>query len=125
VVARIRTESDGDGADVVLKASGSERGLLQGPAAVTSGGRFFFLGTHSRPATLDVSSEIIFKALRIYGIIARRLFETTCQTRALLEQALDLTPIITHRLPLSRHRKAFDLVASGHAGKVVLLPQED
>ena len=35
----------------------------------------------------------------------------------------DLSPIITHRLPLSEFATAFDLVASGHAGKVVLLPQ--
>jgi hypothetical protein len=27
-------------------------------------------------------------------------------------------------MPLGDYEKAFDLVASGHAGKVVLLPQE-
>ena len=32
-------------------------------------------------------------------------------------------PIITHRLPLERYAEAFALVAAGHAGKVVLLPQ--
>ena len=42
----------------------------------------------------------------------------------MLEEGLDLTPIITHRLPLSEYARAFDLVASGHAGKIVLLPQE-
>ena len=125
VVARIRAETDGDGADVVLEMSGAESGLHQGLAAVTNGGRISLLGTHAHPVTLDISSEIIFKALRVYGITGRRLFETWYQTRALLEEGLDLSPIITHRLPLSRYREAFDLVAAGHAGKVVLLPQED
>ena len=35
---------------------------------------------------------------------------------------LDVSPIITHRLPLERWSEAFDLIASRHAGKVVLLP---
>ncbi len=125
VVGRIRAETNGDGADVVLEMSGAEQALHQGLAAVTNGGRVSLLGTHARPVTLDVSSEIIFKALRIYGITGRRLFQTWYQTRALLEEGLDLSPIITHRLPLSCFREAFDLVAAGHAGKVVLLPQED
>ena len=60
----------------------------------------------------------------MHGITGRRLWETWYRTTALLEEGVDLSPIITHRLPLSQYQQAFDLVASGHAGKVVLLPQE-
>ena len=74
---------------------------------------------------MDLSEEVIFKGIRIYGITGRRLFDTWYRTTALLEEGLDLTPIISHRLPLSEHAQAFDLVDSGHAGKIVLLPQED
>ena len=52
------------------------------------------------------------------------MWETWYRTTALLEEGLDLSPIITHRLPLADYDEAFDLVAAGHAGKVVLLPQE-
>ena len=105
--------------------SGSEAALHQGLAAVTNGGRVSLLGTHATPVTLDISPEVIFKGIRIYGITGRRLFETWYRTRALLEEGLDLSPIITHHFPLSRYAEAFDLVEAGHAGKVVLLPQED
>ena len=124
VVERLRAATDGNGVDVVLEMSGSSAALHQGLAAVTNGGRVSLLGTHSAPATLDLSQEVIFKALRIYGITGRRLFDTWYRTTALLEEGLDLTPIITHRLPLSEYATAFDLVAAGHAGKIVLLPQE-
>lgn len=124
VAARLRQLTGGDGVDIVLEMSGAEPALHQGLAAVTNGGRVSLLGTHTRPATLDLSEEVIFKGIRLYGITGRRLFETWYRTTALLEEGLDLTPIITHRLPLSRHAEAFELVASGHAGKVVLLPQE-
>lgn len=123
VVARVRAETDGNGADIVLEMSGAQAALHQGLAAVTNGGRVSLLGTHTTPATLDLSEEVIFKGIRIYGITGRRLFDTWYRTTALLEEGLDLSPIITHRLPLADYAQAFDLVASGHAGKIVLLPQ--
>jgi threonine 3-dehydrogenase len=124
VVARVKAETDGNGVDAVLEMSGAQAALHQGLAAVTNGGRVSLLGTHTQPATMDLSEEVIFKGIRIYGITGRRLFDTWYRTTALLEEGLDLAPIITHRLPLSEYAKAFDLVASGHAGKIVLLPQE-
>jgi threonine 3-dehydrogenase len=124
VVGEILARTDGNGADVILEMSGAEAALHQGLAAVTNGGRVSLLGTHTRPASIDLSEEVIFKGLRVYGITGRRLFQTWYRTAALLEEGLDLTPIITHRLPLSAYREAFDLVASGHGGKIVLLPQE-
>jgi threonine 3-dehydrogenase len=124
VAGRLRALTDGDGVDVVLEMSGAEAALHQGLAALTNGGRISLLGTHARPATLQLSEEIIFKGIRVYGITGRRMFETWYRTTALLEQGLDLAPIITHRLPLADYRQAFELVGAGHAGKVVLLPQE-
>jgi threonine 3-dehydrogenase len=125
VVGRLRDETDGNGVDVVLEMSGAEPALHQGLAALTNGGRISLLGTHAKPATIDLSPEIIFKAVRVYGITGRLLWETWYRTTALLEEGLDVTPIITHRLPLTRYAEAFDLVAAGHAGKIVLLPQEE
>ncbi len=124
VVSRLRAETDGNGVDVVLEMSGSSAALHQGLGAVTNGGRVSLLGTHTVPATIDLSQEVIFKGIRIYGITGRRLWDTWYRSTALLEEGLDMTPIITHRLPLAEYATAFDLVAAGHAGKIVLLPQE-
>jgi threonine 3-dehydrogenase len=124
VVSRLRAETDGNGVDILIEMSGQASALHQGLGAVTNGGRVSLLGTHTVPATIDLSKEVIFKGLRIYGITGRQLWDTWYRTTALLEEGLDLSPIITHRMPLSDYEKAFELVASGHAGKVVLLPQE-
>jgi threonine 3-dehydrogenase len=125
VPGRLRALTHGDGVDIVVEMSGSSAALHQGLAAVTNGGRVSLLGTHAMPATIDLSQEVIFKGIRIYGITGRRLFDTWYRASALLQEGLDLTPIITHRLPLSDYATAFDLVAAGHAGKIVLLPQEE
>jgi threonine 3-dehydrogenase len=124
VVARLRAETGGVGVDVVLEMSGAEVAIRQGFDAVTNGGRVSLLGLPAQPITLDLSEEVIFKGIRIYGITGRKMFETWYRTQALLAQGLDLSAIVTHKLPLSRYDEAFELLAAGHAGKVVLLPQE-
>ena len=124
VVARLREQTGGVGVDVVLEMSGAEVAIRQGFEAVTNGGRVSLLGVPSKPITLDLSEDIIFKGLRVYGITGRKMFETWYRTQALLAQGLDLTPIVTHRIALRDYEQAFELLAAGHAGKVVLLPQE-
>jgi len=124
VVERIRAMTHGDGVDVVLEMSGAEPAIRQGFAAVTNGGRVSLLGLPSRPVTLDLNNDIIFKGVRVYGITGRRMYETWYRTSALLAQGLDLSLIVTHQFPLTQFAEAFELLAAGHAGKVVLLPQE-
>jgi len=124
VVARLRELTGGIGVDVVLEMSGAEVAIRQGFEAVTNGGRVSLLGIPERPITLDLASDVIFKGLRVYGITGRKMFETWYRTQALLAQGLDLTPIVTHRIALRDYHQAFELLAGGHAGKVVLLPQE-
>ena len=105
--------------------SGAEAALHQGLAAVTNGGRVSLLGTHAAPGIdRPLARRSSSRASASTASPAGELWETWYRTTALLEEGLDLSPIITHRLPLADYAKAFDLVASGHAGKIVLLPQE-
>ncbi|MBF6606847.1 MAG: L-threonine 3-dehydrogenase [Chloroflexi bacterium] len=122
VAARLHEATGGVGVDIVLEMSGAESAIRQGFAAVTNGGRVSLLGIPSRPITLDLSDDVIFKGIRVYGITGRKMFETWYRTQALLAQGLDLSPIVTHTMPLDRFADAFELLAAGHAGKIVLLP---
>jgi threonine 3-dehydrogenase len=124
VAAEIRRQTGGSGVDVVLEMSGAESAIHAAFEMVTNGGRVSLLGLPSRPVTLDLNDAIIFKGVRVYGITGRELWRTWYKTSALLREGLDVSPIITDRLPLSRYAEAFDMLARGVAGKVVLLPQE-
>ena len=123
VAAEIRRQTGGAGVDVVLEMSGAEAAIHAAFEMVTNGGRVSLLGLPSRPVTLDLNDAIIFKGVRVYGITGRELWRTWYKTSALLREGLNVAPIITDRLPLSRFADAFDLLAEGVAGKVVLLPQ--
>ena len=125
MVSRLRAETDGNGVDIVLEMSGAAPALHQGLAARDQWRPRLAAWTRTRCRPRSTCrKEVIFKGLRIYGITGRRLWDTWYRTTALLEEGLDVTPIITHRMPLADYAKAFDLVANGHAGKIVLLPQE-
>ncbi len=122
VVRRIREETGGEGADVLLEMSGNAAAIRQGLEALRFGGHASLLGIPSRPVELDLADGVIFKGATVMGIAGRKLWDTWYQTRGYLESGMDLSPIITHKLPLSEYERAFDLVASGRSGKVVLLP---
>jgi threonine 3-dehydrogenase len=121
--ARIMEATGGDGVEVVLEMSGSPRALDQALRVITRGGRISLLGIFNGTVPIELSESVIMQGLRLHGIFGRRIYDTWERTQALLRSgALDVTPIITHRLDLAEWPKAFELLASRHAGKVVLLP---
>lgn len=120
---RIIAATGGDGVDVVLEMSGAAPALDQALALVTRGGSISLLGIFSGAVPVELSELVIMKGLRLHGIFGRRIYDTWERTQALLRSgALDVTPIITHRLDLAGWPTAFELLASRHAGKVVLVP---
>ncbi len=120
VPARLREATGGQGVDVVLEMSGHEAGLRDGLRALRNGGWVSLLGLPRGDITLDVANEVIFKEAHLAGIFGRRIWRTWEQATALLRKGLDVTPVITHRLPVERFTDAFTLLGSGTAGKVIL-----
>jgi threonine 3-dehydrogenase len=120
---RVREATGGDGIDVVLEMSGAPQALDQALSVVTRGGRVSLLGIFAESPSIDLSERVIMQGIRLYGIYGRRIYDTWDRTQALLRSgSLDVSPIITHRLDLDDWERAFDLVASRNAGKVVLVP---
>ncbi|HYM52181.1 MAG TPA: L-threonine 3-dehydrogenase [Candidatus Dormibacteraeota bacterium] len=120
---RIIAATGGDGVEVVLEMSGAPAALDQALQAATRGGRISLLGIFSESPRVDLSDLVIQKGLRLYGIYGRRMYDSWERTQALLRSgALDVRPILTHRFDLADWERGFELIASRHAGKVVLLP---
>ena len=65
-------------------------------------------------------SKLIFKGLTLKGIYGREMFETWYQMEMMLLTGLDISGIITHRFPAGEYQKAFDIMESGHCGKIIL-----
>ena len=89
------------------------------------GGRMSLLGLPEGPVTLDLNDQVIFKEARLQGITGREMFRTWQQTTTLLSTGrVNVAPVITHRFSLEEFDEAFATTASGHSGKVIILPGE-
>ena len=108
-----------EGFDVGLEMSGSNAGFSSLIANMAHGGKIAILGLPPEPAVVDMD-KVIFNMLTLKGVYGRELFETWYKMSVLIQSGLDLSPIITHRLPVDRFEDGFAAMASGEACKVVL-----
>ena len=112
-----------DGIDVLLEMSGAPSALNDGFELLKPGGEAALLGLPGRPLEFDFDDLLIFKGIKVYGVIGRKIWETWFQGQGLLyDGVVDLHPVITHKFPLDEFESAFQLMISGECGKVVLEP---
>ena len=122
-VGRVIEATGGDGVEVVLEMSGAGPALSQALQFITRGGRISLLGIFPEPVAIDLSDLVIQRGIRLFGIYGRRIYDSWERTQALLRSGrFDPTPILTHRFDLADWERGFELIASRHAGKVVLIP---
>ena len=70
-------------------------------------------------------NKVIFNMLTIKGIYGREIFETWYKMTVMIQSGLDLSPIITHRLPYQEFESGFEAMLQGGTGKVVLNWDDD
>lgn len=121
VTAAVRDETGGYGADVVCEMSGHPDGVRTAFRIVRNAGRVQLLGLPRDPVPLDLAKDLIFKGVTVYGVIGRRMYDTWFEMRNFLRARLvDISPVLTHHLPLERFQEGIDAMEEGVAGKVIL-----
>ena len=108
-----------EGFDVALEMSGSADAVHDILNVTNHGAKVGLLGLFRSPAHVDLN-QAIFKSLTIKGIYGREMFDTWYKAVAMLDSGLDISPVISHRLPLEDFETAFELMLSGDANKVIL-----
>ena len=107
-----------EGFDVALEMSGSPAAFKDMLENICHGGKIALLGI--MPPTEIDWDHVVFNGLTIKGIYGREIFETWYKATMLLQKGLDITPIITHRFHYTEYQKAFETMASGNSGKIIL-----
>ncbi len=108
-----------EGFDVGLEMSGNQQALDQMVENLVMGGRIALLGIPPGKSPVDWS-RIVFKAITIKGVYGREIFETWYKMIAMLENGLNIGPVITHRFKAADFEAGFETMRSGSSGKVVL-----
>jgi threonine 3-dehydrogenase len=124
----VRTESLADaqrglkmkeGFDVGLEMSGNPAAFRDMLANLCHGGKIAMLGIPEGEMAIDWNT-VIFNMLTIKGIYGREMYETWYKMTVMLQSGLDISPVITHRLPYTEFQQGFDAMLSGQSGKVIL-----
>lgn len=115
----VRRETGGRGVDAVVEASGSADSVLACLAAVRPTGKFVQVGIVGSPVTLPYD-QFLFKQVSLFGSVGHSLKTWARVMRILEQRKLDVARVLSHKLPISRWRQAFDLCENRQGVKVLL-----
>ena len=108
-----------EGFDIGLEMSGNPKAFNDMISTVRMGGKIAILGILPDNTTIPWG-KMIFKAFQIKCIYGREMFETWYKMCAMIESGLDIKPVITHKFDFKDYLEAFEIMASGKSGKVIL-----
>ena len=108
-----------EGFDVGLEMSGSEAAFNQMLASLSHGGKVSMLGLPSNEMRIDWN-RVVFNMLTIKGIYGREMYESWYKMAVMIQNGLDLAPVITHEYGIDDFQQGFDVMRSGQSGKVIL-----
>ncbi len=113
----------GVGADAFIDASGNVNAINQGFKFLRKGGEVGLVGLPSKPISLDLGPDVVFKEAKIYGFHGRKMFDTwTKMDNMLSNKLLNVKPVVTHVMPLEKFQDAVDLLKQGKGSKIILIP---
>jgi len=108
-----------EGFDVGLEMSGNAQAFNDLLGNMCHGGKVSILGIPSDNTAIDWN-KVIFNMLTLKGIYGREMYETWYKMSVMIDSGLDISPVITHRLPYTAFQQGFDVMNSGEASKVIL-----
>lgn len=108
-----------EGCDIGFEMSGNPKALEAQIKRCVEGGKIALLGIIPEGTGINWP-KLIFKMLTLKGIYGREIFATWERMLELLQEGLDLRPLITHRFHYTEFKKGFDVMRSGESGKVLL-----
>ncbi|WP_127583237.1 zinc-dependent alcohol dehydrogenase [Paenibacillus koleovorans] len=112
-------ETQGRGVDVSVDCSGAARGIVSCFQSLKKMGKHIQVGIIGQDVTLPYDT-ILYKQAAVFGSLGHSLKSWDGVLRLLKQRKIELSRIITHKLPLSQWREAFELCESKQGVKVLI-----
>lgn len=120
-VAAVKALTDGYGPHAAIDFSGSIIGMTSAMAYLRPEGQLTCVALPEKPLPVNIS-DFGYRGCSIKGIGGRRMYENWEQMRGLLMAGIDLSPIVTHVLPLEDFARGLEMTESGECAKCILVP---
>lgn len=108
-----------EGFDIGLEMSGNPQAFNELVDNMCHGGKISILGIPAKDTSIDWN-KVVFNMLTLKGIYGREMYETWYKMSVMIDSGLDVSSVITHRLPYTDFQHGFEEMARGEASKVIL-----
>lgn len=123
VSVAVPAANDGQAVDIVLDFSGNVGAIASCLSYLKPEGKIAALGLSSKKLSFQLD-EFVYRGITLKGIAGRRMYQDWETAKGLLARGLDLSPIITHKLPMAEFEEGLRLMAAGECCKCILLPEK-
>ena len=120
--ALIKDLTDGYGADVCYDCSGAVPSMQTGMKLLRKQGQYVQVGLFAREVIEVNFSHIIQKELRVTGSRSQNTHDWEPTLKLMSEGKINADKMITHEVGIDEWEKAYKLIKSGEATKVVMHP---
>ena len=122
VPGRLRTETQGRGADLAIVASGSKAAIMQALGSIRKGGRVCLFGVPTKGSVLGYDiSELYNSGQQIVTSYGADDVDTKAAL-GIIASNPDFARLVTHRFSLSKFDDAVAAASGGEAMKVIVTP---
>jgi threonine 3-dehydrogenase len=112
---------DNRGVDIVVDYSGNAQAIAASFLYCKPEAKIVAVGLPAKPIEF-MMNDFVYRGLTMKGIAGRLMYRNWEQMRNFLASGLDVSPVITHRLPLTSFEEALGLMERGECGKALLKP---
>ncbi len=123
LVKRIKDETGGAGANVIITACPAGQAQEQALQMIATRGRISFFGGLPGGSTITIESNIIhYKEVSVFGAFASSASQYKQALALLASRSIKGENLITHRFPLEKIKEALEIAKSGKGLKVIIKP---
>jgi len=113
----------GRGADVILECSGSGKAADSALNIVKKQGRYTQIGLFGKPAMIDFD-KVCYREIKVTGSLGSVRSSWNKAIKMVEQGKVKLLPLVSHQMPVTQWREAFELFESKKCMKLILLPVE-
>lgn len=120
-VHAVKDAAGGYGPHVAVDFSGSIEGLSAAMAYLRPEGQLTCVALPEKNLPVEIA-DFGYRGCTLRGIAGRRMYENWEEMRGLLLGGLDLSPIVSHVLPLEEFARGLEMTERGECCKCILVP---
>lgn len=121
--AEVRALTDGLGADAAIDVTGVGAAIATDIKSVHAAGRVVCVGLPTKPVTLDLTEDLIFREVQLTGISGRKIWETWEDFAKVMKSPyFKVERVMGQSFAMKDIDKAVEAIHSGVPGKMILYP---